>query len=91
MLTAISCAKSQLIIWHRQCHHQNWFSPYHVVGKQADIGTGKVEEMSQQWVVWEIFSLTTHQTGSPYIFREYKTPLISDLREGEIRDWDNNN
>ena len=51
----------------------------------------KVEEMSQQWVVWEIFSLTTHQTGSPYIFREYKTPLISDLREGEIRDWDNNN
>ena len=44
--------------------------------------------MSQQRVVWEIFLLTTHQTGSPYIFREYKTPLFSDLREGEIRDLD---
>ena len=29
--------------------------------------------------------------SSPYIFREYMTPLFSDLREGEIRDWDNNN
>ena len=47
---------------------------------------GGVVEMSQQCLVMEkIISYASLTGSSPDIFREYKTPLLSGLREGEIR------
>ena len=55
-------------------------------GSRALLLCGKVVEMSQQCLVMEkIISYASLTGSSPDIFREYKTPLLSGLREGEIR------